>query len=261
VSTHIARIWRGRGAAAGVERYVHEHITGTLLPQLRSLTGFLGATILTRERDGETEVVVTTVWESLDAVKGFAGDDYEDAVVEPIVDDLLTRFDDHVEHFAVAVLDAPARPGSVSLEPDVHRRLARDLFNHTRTLLERTDRTDDETDRMVAAAHASRFFWEEIGEPVHHARSEWQLARAYVAAGRAEPALYHARRCLAICEEHAIGGFDLAYAHEALARAHTLAGESDAAAGHLAQARAEAVSVTDADDRELLLADLETIGG
>jgi hypothetical protein len=40
---------------------------------------------------------------SIDAVKAFAGEDYEAAVVEPVVRQLLTRFDDRVTHFTVAV--------------------------------------------------------------------------------------------------------------------------------------------------------------
>jgi hypothetical protein len=60
----------------------------------------------------ETEVVVATVWESIGAVKAFAGDDYERAVVEPIVSDLLTRFDEHVTHFTLALADARGRGSS-----------------------------------------------------------------------------------------------------------------------------------------------------
>jgi hypothetical protein len=43
-----------------------------------------------------------TTWASLDAVKAFAGEDYERAVVEPVVRELLDAFDDEVAHFAVA---------------------------------------------------------------------------------------------------------------------------------------------------------------
>ena len=90
---------------------------------------------------------------------------------------------------------------------------------------------------MVHAAHASRFMWEDIGEPVNHARGEWQIARVYAVVDRPEPALHHARRCLEIVEEHGVGDFDLACAYEALARAHATAGEREAA-GALRGARA-----------------------
>jgi hypothetical protein len=153
----------------------------------------------------------------------------------------------------------PARPTEVALDPDTQRKLAKELFNYVWTLLEKPDRTQRESERMIAAAHASRFFWEEIGEPVHHARGEWQISRAYTASGRAEPALYHAQRSLEICEEHDIGDFDLAYAYEALARAHALAGQPEAASRYEAQAREAAVRVSAEDDRELVLGDLDTL--
>jgi hypothetical protein len=50
--------------------------------------------------------VVATTWDSIDSVKAFAGEDYEQAVVDPVVRELLNRFDDRVTHFTV-VLDAP----------------------------------------------------------------------------------------------------------------------------------------------------------
>ena len=153
----------------------------------------------------------------------------------------------------------PRRPTSVAIEPEQQRKLGGELFNYTWTLLEQEIRTERETDRMIDAAHASRFFWEEVGEPVHHARGEWQISRAYATAGRAEPALYHAQRCLDLCQAHGIGDFDLAYAYEALARAHGVAGDADAAAGYTGQASQAAEHVAREADRGLLLSDLATL--
>jgi len=101
----IVRVWRGYGEAAGVDRYCREHFPNSVLPQLRSIDGFVGAKVLTRAERGETEVVVATVWDSIDSVKAFAGENYEQAVVEPVVRDLLNCFDDRATHFTVA-LDA-----------------------------------------------------------------------------------------------------------------------------------------------------------
>src|SRR3954449_4463612 len=143
------------------------------------------------------------------------------------------------------------------MNPDDRRKLAADLFNHTWSLLDKADRSEHETELMVHAAHASRFLWEEIGEPVNHARGEWQVSRAYAVAERPEPALHHAQLCLAICEQHGIGDFDLAFAHEALARAHKLAGDEAAAAEHDRLAREAAEHIADAEDKDLLLADLD----
>jgi hypothetical protein len=149
----------------------------------------------------------------------------------------------------------------VALEPESQKKLGIDLFNYVWTLLEKNDRSDRESDRMIDAAHASRFFWEAVGDPANHARGEWQISRAYAIVGRAEPALHHARRCLAICQEHRIGDFDLAYAYEALARASTLAGDGDAASRYREQAYEAAEQVVDGEDRELVLSDLSTLPG
>jgi DNA-binding transcriptional MerR regulator len=153
----------------------------------------------------------------------------------------------------------PIRPASVALEPALQRKTAADLFNFTWTLLEKPDRTERETDLMVHAAHASRFMWEDIGEPVNHARGEWQIARVYAVADRPEPALHHARRCLQIVEEHGVGDFDLACAYEALARAHATAGELEPAARYEALGREAAARIADADDRELVISDLDAL--
>jgi DNA-binding transcriptional MerR regulator len=153
----------------------------------------------------------------------------------------------------------PIRPASVALEPALQRKTAADLFNYTWTLLEKPDRSERETDLMVHAAHASRFMWEDIGEPVNHARGEWQVARVYAVADRPEPALHHARRCLQIVEEHGVGDFDLACAYEALARAHATAGEREPAARYEALGREAAARIADADDRELVISDLDTL--
>jgi len=153
----------------------------------------------------------------------------------------------------------PIRPASVSLEPALQRKTAADLFNYTWTLLEKADRTERETDLMVHAAHASRFMWEDIGEAVNHARGEWQISRVYAVADRPEPALHHARRCLQLVEEHGLGDFDLACAYEALARAHATAGERDAAARYEALGREVAARIEEADDRELVVSDLDSL--
>jgi hypothetical protein len=154
----------------------------------------------------------------------------------------------------------PSRPASPStLDAGLQRATAADLFNYTWTLLEQPDRTPREDDLMVHAAHASRFHWETVGEPVNHARGEWQVSRVYAVLGRAEPALHHARRCLELCEQHGIGDFDLAYAYEALARALGVAGEREEAGRFAALARETGERIAEEDDRDHLLEDLATL--
>jgi hypothetical protein len=143
------------------------------------------------------------------------------------------------------------------------RLLAAQLFNQTWRLLEQAGRTRDDDDQMIHTAHASRYHWGQVltATPVHLARGEWLISRVYAVLGRAEPALHHARRVLDLCQENGIGDFDLAFAHEALARAGAGAGDAGLARRHTDQALAAAGDITDGEDRDLLLADLETIPG
>ena len=135
---------------------------------------------------------------------------------------------------------------------------AAEIFNFVWTLLEKPDRTPRETELMIHAAHASRFLWEEEGTAVNHARGEWQVSRAYAVAGRPGPALHHAALCLEIAEAEELAPFDLACAHEAIARAFLIAGDTERARDHELQARALAHRITDEDERGVGLPDLAT---
>lgn len=149
---------------------------------------------------------------------------------------------------------------AVALDDATRRRLAADLFNRVWTLLDEPSRTHEQDDEMLHAAHASRFHWGEISEPVNLARGEWQCSRVYAVLGRSEPALHHARRCLALCEE-ADGreDWDTPFAHEALARAYALAGDVQRARHHLDSAKTLLEEVADPEDRALVESDLATI--
>lgn len=150
---------------------------------------------------------------------------------------------------------APEPPQLTDAE---HRTLGIGLFNRAWQLMD-TDRTPDRDDELLATVHASAYHWLQVGSAENRARSQWQISRAYTVLGRGEPALHHAGRCLAICQEHGIGDWDLAYAYEALARAAEVAGDSRAAAVHLAQARAAGEDIADPEDREHFADDLATI--
>ena len=94
----IARLWRGSaGTPAGADAY-QQHVTTKVLPALRGIEGHRGARVLRR---GE-EFIVVTFWESMDAVRKFAGPDPERAVVEPEARAVLSSFDDFVRHFELA---------------------------------------------------------------------------------------------------------------------------------------------------------------
>jgi DNA-binding transcriptional MerR regulator len=154
-----------------------------------------------------------------------------------------------------------ATPAPTDIDPTTRRTLATDLFNHTWTLLEKPDRTPEEDDEMIHSAHASRYHWGEVddGDAVHLARGEWQCSRVYAVLGRAEPALWHARRCLAINRASDSGDWDLASAYEAMARAYLTAGDAEQVVTWKARATAALDGIADPDDREVIEGDLATL--
>jgi DNA-binding transcriptional MerR regulator len=164
----------------------------------------------------------------------------------------LNRAIDHEEPIMI-----PSPP--TELDRDARRQIATDLFNRTWTLMEVPERTPIQDDEMIHTAHASRFHWGEVGTPANLARGEWQCSRVYTVLGRAEPALWHAQRSLALCEEHGIGDWDIAFAWEAIARASRVAGDDAGAASALARARELSTAIAEDEDRELVLSDLATI--
>ncbi|HYB77084.1 MAG TPA: hypothetical protein VEE83_00185 [Thermoplasmata archaeon] len=140
-----------------------------------------------------------------------------------------------------------------------HRKIGADLFNYTWSLLDRKDRTAEENDEMLHAAHASRYHWGHAGTALNRSISEWQISRVYATLKRAEPALYHARRSLEIARQNRLGRFYVAYAYEAMARASAVAGRSRTRDRYLREARKVSATVRDRDDRRMLLEDLATI--
>jgi heme-degrading monooxygenase HmoA len=97
----IARIWRGHAANAKADAYFR-HVTGTVFPSLKALAGHRGAWLLRRQADGKTEFLALTLWESLDSIRAFAGDDIATAIVEPEARAVLADFDDFARHYEVA---------------------------------------------------------------------------------------------------------------------------------------------------------------
>jgi hypothetical protein len=110
-----------------------------------------------------------------------------------------------------------------------------------------------------SCACAIWFHWGEVGEPVNLARGEWQYSRVYAVLGRAEPALWHARRCVDINEANGIADWDIASAYEAMARANLAAGDMDQVAIWKAKSTAALDGITDKDDRDVIEGDLATL--
>jgi heme-degrading monooxygenase HmoA len=96
----ITRQWRGLARSTQAQNYV-QHLRRETFPALRSLPGFVDASILSRPVQGGVEFVVLTRWQSVEAVRAFAGADPEAAVVPAEVAAMMVDFDQRATHFEV----------------------------------------------------------------------------------------------------------------------------------------------------------------
>ncbi len=100
----ILRIWRAYADASSADEYPR-HLLDKVRPELERIAGFDGLFLVTRQHGDEVEYVVQTLWDSMEAIRTFAGPHPERAVVEPAAAALLLRFDTTVDHYEV--LSAP----------------------------------------------------------------------------------------------------------------------------------------------------------
>jgi hypothetical protein len=135
-----------------------------------------------------------------------------------------------------------------------HKKYAVELNHFVWTLLGKADRTFEEDAAMLHAAHASHVHWEATGTAVS-TRGEWLISHVYAVLNRSEAALYHARRCLDLCQEHNVRDFDIAYGYEAMARAYALSGQREDCEKYLALAQEAGERIQDSEDREIFLGD------
>lgn len=137
--------------------------------------------------------------------------------------------------------------------------LAKELFNETWDLIDKPDRTREEDALMLHKAHASCLLWRRANSPVNDARGEWQVSRVYSLLGMGEPALLHGAYSLKLCLENGIGGFDLAFGYEAVARAQKLLGLAGESAQNKALGLSACTAIAEKDDRDYALSNFEDI--
>jgi heme-degrading monooxygenase HmoA len=96
----IARIWRGWTTPENADAY-QRIVSQEVLPGIaaRNLDGYHGAYLLRRELDGEVEFATIMLFDSLEQVRAFAGEDYETAYVPPRARAVLARFDERSAHY------------------------------------------------------------------------------------------------------------------------------------------------------------------
>jgi len=96
----IARTWRGRTPAGRADEYF-EYLKKTGLQEIRNTTGNRGVYILRSRNGEEAEFLFMSIWESLEAIKRFAGENYEQAVYYPEDKDFLLEMEPTVNHYEI----------------------------------------------------------------------------------------------------------------------------------------------------------------
>jgi heme-degrading monooxygenase HmoA len=97
----IVRLWRGRASADKADAY-EAHVTTAVFPKLVKIEGYLHGRLLRRHVGAQIEFLVLTEWKSWEAIRAFAGDDPDVAVMEPAARAVLAAFDERVQHFEVS---------------------------------------------------------------------------------------------------------------------------------------------------------------
>ncbi len=96
----ISRHWKGVARPEKADTYI-DHLRKDTFPQLSKIRGFKGASILRRIVRRGVEFLIVTEWESLDAVREFAGEKPEVAVVPPVVQAMMIAYDKKCRHYEV----------------------------------------------------------------------------------------------------------------------------------------------------------------
>jgi heme-degrading monooxygenase HmoA len=98
----IGRIWHGWTKPENADSY-EQLLRAEVLPGIHRVEGYRGAYLLRRVAGDDVEFVTLTLFDSLDAVRAFAGEDYEAAVVPPPAQALLARYDPRSAHYDVVI--------------------------------------------------------------------------------------------------------------------------------------------------------------
>ena len=96
----IERHWRGIARPEFADEYV-AHLRRDTFPQLKRIDGFVDASILRREVERGVEFLIVTRWQSIDAIRSFAGADAEVAVVPANVQRMMIEYDPRARHYEV----------------------------------------------------------------------------------------------------------------------------------------------------------------
>jgi hypothetical protein len=119
----IARTWHGRVSAAKADAY-YEYLIETGLDDYQRTPGNRGILVQRRIEGDVAHFVLTTLWDCVDAIKRFAGEDYEQARYYPDDDDYVLERELHAAHAEVLKVVLDASPRTDECEPVVVRTIS-----------------------------------------------------------------------------------------------------------------------------------------
>ena len=96
----IVRMWHGRVPTSKAKAY-REFTNSRAIPDYQSVPGNRSVHLLERQEGEITHFITLTFWDSLDAIRGFAGEDVERAKYYPEDSDFLLEFEPKVVHYEV----------------------------------------------------------------------------------------------------------------------------------------------------------------
>lgn len=140
-----------------------------------------------------------------------------------------------------------------------HKEIAIKCFNEAWNYLDKEELTLEEKADLLHLVHTSRYHWGEVGTITHRARGEWQISRAYTKLELFDAALLHANICMELTVAGELGGFDLSFAYEAVARAK--AGLGLDFENEFDKAIETANLIESKDDREYTIGEIKSIKG
>ncbi|MFC2177319.1 hypothetical protein ACFLRH_02760 [Actinomycetota bacterium] len=156
-------------------------------------------------------------------------------------------------------MDEDIAEADSSTTAEVHRDMAVQLFNITWGLLDELHRTPAQDRQMVGAALGSYYHWTVVGDERNRAIADWQVARVLVAVGQPDLAQQFADQALRRAVDDNLGPFLVACGHEVLARVAGTKGDDEARDNHMARAGDLLSVIEDEEEREVLLADLDSL--
>ena len=104
----ISRNWRGIARQEEADNYVR-HLQLHTFPALSRIPGFVSAEIMRRATSRGVEFLIVTTWQSIEAIRRFAGESIGVAVVPPEVQAMMVEFDFEVTHYEIVDMHRPAQ--------------------------------------------------------------------------------------------------------------------------------------------------------